>query len=69
MIRKQRLRYIWQVLTHRWWILGKHRSSEENENDELGISLNFDSDSLEEEIEEIYFNAEEWGEEGMDVDL
>lgn len=37
--------------------------------DKSGISLDMESDSLYEDIEEIHFNAEEWGEEGMDVDL
>ena len=34
-----------------------------------GISFELESDSLTEEIEDIYFHAEEWEEESMDSDL
>lgn len=34
-----------------------------------GISFNLESDSLVEEVEEIYFEAKEWDEEEMDADL
>ncbi len=34
-----------------------------------GISFNLESDSLVEEVEEIYFEAKDWDEEEMDADL
>ena len=34
-----------------------------------GISLNMESDTLKEEIEEIHFQAKEWEDVGMDVDV
>lgn len=43
--------------------------SDKEENDGNGISLVMESDSLEEDTEEVYFKAEEWGEETMDADL
>lgn len=51
------------------YLIGKHRSSEDEEDSFQGIDFVMDSDSLAEEIEEIYFKAEEWGEETMDADL
>lgn len=38
-------------------------------NESSGISLIIDNDSLEDEIEEIHFYAEEWHEEEMNEDL
>lgn len=37
--------------------------------DKSGISFVLDSDSLEDEIENVYFNASEWEEEKMNADL
>lgn len=51
------------------YLIGKHRFNQEEEDDEAGISFVMESDSLEDEIEEIYFEASDWDEEGMDVDL
>ncbi len=34
-----------------------------------GISFNLESDSLVEEVEEVYFEAKEWDEEKMNADL
>lgn len=36
---------------------------------EEGISFEMESDSLDEDIEEVHFHANEWEEEGMAVDL
>lgn len=45
------------------------RTLSEDNDPVSGFSLNLESDSLEEEIEELYFEAKEWEEEEMDVDL
>lgn len=50
------------------------RSMEENNETESmyyesGISFDMESDSLEEDVEEVHFTAREWGEEGVNVDL
>ena len=37
--------------------------------DKSGISFKMESDSLEEDIEDVYFNAKEWEEDEMNVDL
>ena len=37
--------------------------------EKTGISFEMESDSLEEDIEDVYFNAKEWEEDGMNVDL
>lgn len=51
------------------YLLGKHRLNEEVDNEESGISFDMESDEMDEDVEELYFDAEEWGEERMDVDL
>ena len=37
--------------------------------EKTGISFEMESDSLEEDIEDVYFNAKEWEEEGLDAYL
>lgn len=37
--------------------------------DKSGISFDMESDSLKEDIEDVYFHSNEWEEDGMDVDL
>lgn len=37
--------------------------------DESGISFEMESDSLQEDIEDVYFHSKEWEEEGIVVDL
>lgn len=37
--------------------------------DKSGISFEMESDSLKEDIEDVYFHAKEWGEERINVDL
>lgn len=41
----------------------------ENVDGKSGVSLEMESDSLLDDIENLNLDAEEWGEEGMDVDL
>lgn len=45
------------------------RIAEEESNPEAGLTFSMDNDSLEEETEEIWLRAENWGEENMGVDL
>lgn len=51
------------------YLIGKHRVSEEVDDNGVGVAFEMDSDSLEDEIEEIYFEASEWDEEEMNADL
>ena len=51
------------------YLVGKHRLSEEEDNEESGISFDIEGDEMEEDVEEIHFDAEEWGEESMEGDL
>ena len=51
------------------YLIGKHRVSEEVDDNGVGVAFKMDSDSLEDEIEEIYFEASEWDEEDMNADL
>lgn len=51
------------------YLLGKHRLSDKEENNNPGISFDMESDEMYEDVEELHFDAEEWGEERMDVDL
>lgn len=51
------------------YLIWKHRVTDDEDVSVSGISFNMDSDSLEEEVEEINFESKDWDEEGMDVDL
>lgn len=58
-------------LTHSFDDDGKAIMTEDSVNvdDEEGISLELESDSLEEQVEEIHFKAKDWEEEAMNADL
>lgn len=51
------------------YLLGKHRLSDKEENNDPGISFDIESDEMYEDVEELHFDADKWGEERMDVDL
>lgn len=50
-------------------LVGKHRSNEDEENNESGISFDIESDEMDEDVEELYFESKEWDDEEMNVDL